>query len=206
MKQLSSIAFSPDGSELAVSAGHRVCLLIPLSPSDRASSSKHIIRLVNTLYVLDASKADVAVCILDLTLCQLILIQQSRTATTLPFVDTCGRRQGQDSSLPSYSPVQSSVHVNPDFKAQKDGKSCQEVFCLDCYDGDHVSLMQVYIWRYDSSSKEPPVVILKTKRTLRGLHFHPTLPLLLTAEVSSLPPACALPLLFNPFKFCCCGP
>ena len=48
-------------------------------------------------------------------------------------------------------------------------------------------LMQVYIWRYDSSSKEPPVVILKTKRTLRGLHFHPTLPLLLTAEVRSLP-------------------
>lgn len=45
---------------------------------------------------------------------------------------------------------------------------------------------QVYIWEYLEPGEHPPTYILKTRKSLRALHFHPTgLNLLLTAEVRS---------------------
>lgn len=54
--------------------------------------------------------------------------------------------------------------------------------------------MQLYVWRYshapnglDPSQSESPVLLLKTKRSLRAVQFHPTgAPLMLTAEVGCL--------------------
>lgn len=44
-------------------------------------------------------------------------------------------------------------------------------------------LFQLYIWNYDK--RLPPNIILKTRRSLRAVHFHPhAAPFLLTAEVS----------------------
>ena len=45
------------------------------------------------------------------------------------------------------------------------------------------SLVQLYLWEY--ASGRPPVVALKTRRSLRAVHFHPQgSPLLLSAEVT----------------------
>ena len=46
---------------------------------------------------------------------------------------------------------------------------------------------QLYIWQYNSREVEvaSPAIVLKTRRSLRAVHFHPHgAPLLLTAEVS----------------------
>lgn len=44
-------------------------------------------------------------------------------------------------------------------------------------------LYQLYIWNY--SKKTPPTIVLKTRRSLRAVHFHPhAAPFLLTAEVN----------------------
>ncbi|CAH8358124.1 unnamed protein product [Eruca vesicaria subsp. sativa] len=53
-----------------------------------------------------------------------------------------------------------------------------------------VSGHKLYMWHYNMSGEEsPPVVILKTRRSLRAVHFHPHgAPLLLTAEVSEIDP------------------
>jgi len=44
---------------------------------------------------------------------------------------------------------------------------------------------QLYMWEYERFGSSPaPVVCLKTRRSLRAVHFHPHgAPLLLTAEV-----------------------
>lgn len=43
-------------------------------------------------------------------------------------------------------------------------------------------LFQLYIWNY--SKKTAPAIVLKTRRSLRAIHFHPhAAPFLLTAEV-----------------------
>lgn len=44
---------------------------------------------------------------------------------------------------------------------------------------------KLYIWNY--SKKTPPTIVLKTRRSLRAVHFHPhAAPFLLTAEVNDL--------------------
>ncbi|KAI3886104.1 hypothetical protein MKW92_006596 [Papaver armeniacum] len=47
---------------------------------------------------------------------------------------------------------------------------------------------KLHIWRYDRRGEgSQPVIVLKTRRSLRAVHFHPNAaPLLLTAEVSDL--------------------
>ncbi|XP_026447477.1 uncharacterized protein LOC113348003 [Papaver somniferum] len=47
---------------------------------------------------------------------------------------------------------------------------------------------KLHIWRYDKRGEGcQPVIVLKTRRSLRAVHFHPNAaPLLLTAEVSDL--------------------
>ena len=45
--------------------------------------------------------------------------------------------------------------------------------------------MQLYLWKYGQWGDEPTIV-LRTRRSLRAVHFHPNgAPLLLTAEVSA---------------------
>ncbi|KAM7270272.1 hypothetical protein ACFE04_029486 [Oxalis oulophora] len=48
---------------------------------------------------------------------------------------------------------------------------------------------KLYIWNYDMGRKDP-VIVLKTRRSLRAVHFHPhAAPFLLTAEVNDLEPS-----------------
>ncbi|CAN0897732.1 Activating molecule in BECN1-regulated autophagy protein 1B [Linum grandiflorum] len=58
--------------------------------------------------------------------------------------------------------------------------STQRVNCL--------LLRQLYIWHYDKKGEaSSPTVVLRTKRSLRAVHFHPhAAPFLLTAEVNDL--------------------
>lgn len=46
-------------------------------------------------------------------------------------------------------------------------------------------MLQLHMWHYNGSGEEStPVVVLKTKRSLRAVHFHPHgAPFLMTAEV-----------------------
>lgn len=47
-------------------------------------------------------------------------------------------------------------------------------------------LFQLYIWHYNKRGEpSSPTIILKTRRSLRAVHFHPqAAPFLLTAEVN----------------------
>lgn len=46
-------------------------------------------------------------------------------------------------------------------------------------------MLQLHMWHYNGSGEEStPVVVLKTRRSLRAVHFHPHgAPFLMTAEV-----------------------
>ncbi len=47
--------------------------------------------------------------------------------------------------------------------------------------------MQMYMWEYNKEGAQP-MVVLKTRRSLRAVHFQPHgTPLLLTAEVCIMP-------------------
>ncbi|PWA54302.1 transducin family protein / WD-40 repeat family protein [Artemisia annua] len=50
---------------------------------------------------------------------------------------------------------------------------------------------KLYLWRYSSSGEtSAPAIVLRTRRSLRAVHFHPhSAPLLLTAEVNDLDPS-----------------
>jgi hypothetical protein len=53
--------------------------------------------------------------------------------------------------------------------------------CPQCV---HHTAPQVYVWPYREGPASQPAVVLKTRKSLRALHFHPHgLPILLTAEV-----------------------
>nr|XP_043635742.1 uncharacterized protein LOC122606917 [Erigeron canadensis] len=46
---------------------------------------------------------------------------------------------------------------------------------------------KLYLWQYNSRETSPPAIVLRTRRSLRAVHFHPhSAPLLLTAEVNDL--------------------
>lgn len=46
---------------------------------------------------------------------------------------------------------------------------------------------KLYIWQYNKKDAPSPVIVLRTRRSLRAVHFHPhAAPLLLTAEVNDL--------------------
>lgn len=49
-------------------------------------------------------------------------------------------------------------------------------------------LYQLYIWHYNKKGEAfSPIFVLKTRRSLRAVHFHPhAAPYLLTAEVNEL--------------------
>eukprot|EP00252_Welwitschia_mirabilis_P016817 TRINITY_DN3734_c0_g1_i2.p1 TRINITY_DN3734_c0_g1~~TRINITY_DN3734_c0_g1_i2.p1 ORF type:complete len:868 (-),score=163.94 TRINITY_DN3734_c0_g1_i2:474-3077(-) len=49
---------------------------------------------------------------------------------------------------------------------------------------------KLYIWQYNKRGGETPSIVLRTRRSLRAVHFHPHgAPLLLTAEVNDLDPS-----------------
>lgn len=54
-------------------------------------------------------------------------------------------------------------------------------------------MSQLCIWHYNRRETSSPAVILKTRRSLRAVHFHPHgAPFLLTAEVIPLHPFSSL--------------
>lgn len=59
------------------------------------------------------------------------------------------------------------------------------VFCAErnVYRSSLIAFMQLYMWEYSKEGAQP-MVVLKTRRSLRAVHFQPHgTPLLLTAEV-----------------------
>lgn len=70
--------------------------------------------------------------------------------------------------------------------------------------------MQLYIWQFTKEGDDAsPVIVLRTRRSLRAVHFHPhAAPFLLTAEVNDLKTRSSLSILvtfvsspFGPLKF-----
>lgn len=49
----------------------------------------------------------------------------------------------------------------------------------------HINVIQLFIWHYNRvGDPSSPTIVLKTRRSLRAVHFHPhAAPFLLTAEV-----------------------
>lgn len=56
---------------------------------------------------------------------------------------------------------------------------------MKAFDGEMITMWQLFIWNYKRTGEaSSPAIVLKTRRSLRAVHFHPhAAPFLLTAEV-----------------------
>ena len=59
------------------------------------------------------------------------------------------------------------------------------MFIMKPHDREFTTMFQLFIWDYKRTGEaSSPTIVLKTRRSLRAVHFHPHgAPLLLTAEV-----------------------